>query len=99
MSIRIILSMLTFLIWNVLNSQPDINQEVTLQYNNTPANIIFRDIQHQTGNGFAIKGFEIINKLWSIQVIKNLERCVAYFGDLIKHPYFNQGKIYHCKTK
>lgn len=61
--------MLTFLIWNVLNSQPDINQEVTLQYNNTPANIIFRDIQNQTGMVFSYSEFQD-NQQMSIQVIK-----------------------------
>ncbi|MBP6235902.1 MAG: carboxypeptidase-like regulatory domain-containing protein [Saprospiraceae bacterium] len=69
MSIRIFFSMLTFLIWNVLYSQPDINQEVTLQYNNIPANVIFRDIQNQTGMVFSYSEFQDHQQM-SIQVIK-----------------------------
>ena len=61
--------MLTFLAWNALIGQPDINQEVTLQYNNTPANIIFRDIQNQTGMVFSYSEFQD-NQHISIQAIK-----------------------------
>ena len=61
--------MLTFLIWNVSQSQPNINQEVTLQYNNTPANVIFRDIQNQIGMVFSYSEFQDQQQI-SIQVIK-----------------------------
>ncbi|MBK8627991.1 MAG: hypothetical protein IPN86_21260 [Saprospiraceae bacterium] len=57
------------MVFNVLHSQPEINQEVTLQYNNTPANVIFRDIQHQTGMVFSYSEFHD-NQQMSIQVIK-----------------------------
>ncbi|HMU05935.1 MAG TPA: carboxypeptidase-like regulatory domain-containing protein, partial [Saprospiraceae bacterium] len=69
MSIRIIFSMLTFLVCNVSQSQSNINQEVTLQYNNTQANIIFRDVQNQTGMVFSYSEFQD-NQLMSIQVVK-----------------------------
>ncbi len=61
--------MLTLLVWNVSHSQSDINQEVTLQYNNTPANVIFRDLQNQTGMVFSYSEFQD-NQQVSIQVIK-----------------------------
>ncbi len=61
--------MLTFLIWNVLIGQPDINQEVSLQYNNTAAKIIFQDIHNQTGMVFSYSEFQD-NQQISIQVIK-----------------------------
>lgn len=61
--------MLTLLIWNVLYSQADLKQEVTLQYNNTPANVIFRDIQNQTGMIFSYSEFQD-NQQLSIQVVK-----------------------------
>lgn len=61
--------MLTLLVWNVSHSQSDINQEVTLQYNNTPANVIFRDIQNQTGMVFSYSEFQDHQQM-SIQVIK-----------------------------
>jgi len=61
--------MLTFLAWNALCGQPDINKEVTLQYNNTPARIIFRDIQSQTGMVFSYSEFQDNHQL-SIHVIK-----------------------------
>lgn len=61
--------MLAFLIWNVSQSQSNINQEVTLRYDNTPANIIFRDIQSQTGVVFSYSEFQDHQQM-SIQVIK-----------------------------
>ena len=61
--------MLTFLAWNALIGQPDINQVVTLQYNNTAAKIIFRDIQNQTGMVFSYSEFQD-NQHISIQAIK-----------------------------
>lgn len=70
--------MLTFLAWNVLIGQPDINKEVTLQYNNTAAKIIFQDIHNQTGMVFSYSVFQD-NQQMSIQVIKKSLKDVLPF--------------------
>jgi len=69
MSIKIIINILTLLSWNIIVGQSELNKEVTLQYNNVPANIVFRDIQNQTGMVFSYSNFQDDQKM-SIQVVK-----------------------------
>ncbi|MBK6665022.1 MAG: hypothetical protein IPG48_02415 [Saprospiraceae bacterium] len=62
MSVRIIISLLTIMMSNILLGQTDSNALISLEFTNTPANIIFRDIQKQTGIGFHTVSFKTIRR-------------------------------------
>ena len=69
MSVRIIISLLTIMMSNILLGQADNNALISLEFTNTPANIIFREIQKQTGMVFSYSEFQD-NQEMDIQVAK-----------------------------
>ncbi|MBK6497118.1 MAG: hypothetical protein IPG00_02705 [Saprospiraceae bacterium] len=66
---RIIISLLTIMMSNILLGQTDSNALISLEFTNTPANIIFRDIQKQTGMVFSYSEFQD-NQEMDIHVVK-----------------------------
>ena len=75
MSIRTIITIWALAWMNIASSQTLLNTELTLNYANKPAKIVFRDIQQQAGVIFSYSEFEDDRKI-SIQVTKTALRNV-----------------------